>query len=133
MNNRPNTLIYHVFGRFVLLVVETSAKNVEYVEKICLSDRECGELDRKLQILGRYTANSRLARKYMIELTVKYFVPCKDKENFAYQMKGQYVEKEGVCWRVDGESIQVDDSVIKMDDVIEITSADERLFDDVWE
>ena len=25
MNNRPNMLIYHVFGRFVLLVVETSA------------------------------------------------------------------------------------------------------------
>ena len=110
-----------------------SSKNVEYVEKICLSDRERGELDRKLQILGRYTSNSRMARKYMIEVTVRYFVPCRDKDNFAYQMKGQYIEISGICRKVDGESIQVDDSVIKMDDVIEITAADERLFNDVWE
>ena len=80
-----------------------------------------------------YTSNSRLARKYMIELTVKYFVPCKDKENFAYQMKGQYVEKSGICWKTDGESIQVDENRIKLDDVVELTSADERLFDDAWE
>lgn len=67
----------------------------------------------------------------MIEVTVKYYVHCSDKENFAYQMKGQYIEKTGICWRVDGESIHVDDTVIKLNDVIETTAADERLFYDV--
>lgn len=110
-----------------------SSKNVEYVEKICLSDRDRGELDRKLRILARYTSNSRMARKYMIEVRVRYFVPCRDKENFAYHMKGQYIEKAGICRRVDGKSIQVDDNLINLDDVVEITSADERLFDNVWE
>ena len=40
---------------------------------------------------------------------------------------------DGVCWKVDGESIHVDERMIKLDDVVEITSADERLFDNVWE
>ena len=107
-----------------------SSKNVEYVERIDLSERDKRELDRKLQVLGRYTANSRLARKYMIEVTVKYFVPCRDKENFAYQMKGQYIEKTGICWKVgfgDDRFIQVDEDSISLEDVIEI-EINEKLF-----
>ena len=105
-----------------------SSKNVEYVERLDLSERDKRELDRKLQVLGRYTANSRLARKHMIQVTVKYFVPCKDRENYAYQMKGQYIEKTGICWKVDSDVIQVNESLIKFDDVIEITAANESVF-----
>ena len=108
------------------------SKNVEYVERIEISERERGELDRKLQILQKYTANSRLARKHMIEVTVRYFVPCRDKENYAYQMKGQYIEKSGICWRVgfgDSGFIQVDEERIRLEDVIEI-EMDEKLIDE---
>ena len=66
----------------------------------------------------------------MFEVMVK---PCRNKENFAYQMKRQYIEKRDVCWRVDGKCIQTDGTVIKGSDVIEITAADESLFADVWE
>ena len=61
----------------------------------------------------------------MFEVMVK---PCRNNENFAYQMKRQYIEKRDVFWRVDGKCIQMDDTVIKGSDVIEITAADESLF-----
>ncbi len=69
-----------------------------------------------------------MTRKHMFEVMVK---PCRNKENFAYQMKRQYIEKRDVCWREDDKCIQTDGTVIKGSDVIEITAADESLFADV--
>ena len=52
-------------------------------------------------------------------------------------MLGQYLTVTGICWKVDPEEtgvIKIDEAIIPLADVAEITASDESLFKkDEWE
>jgi hypothetical protein len=71
--------------------------------------------------------------------SVKYFVPCRDENNFAFGNAGQYETVTGMVLRVDTEvgkeiTIQTDTTkkVIGFDDILEITSKTD-VFETDWE
>ena len=113
------------------------SKNVEYVERIELEEADRIELNRRLQILRALTYNSKLARANQVKVSVRYYSPCTDQHRFAWQMLGQYVTSTGICWKVDPDvdgTIKIDEAVIPLADVAEITASDESLFrKDEWE
>lgn len=112
------------------------SKNIEYVERIDLEEDDRRELNRRIQILHALTYNGKMARKNRVQVTVRYYVPCTDENNFAFQLRGRYEIVSGICWKVDPDvtnSITIDDAVISLTDVIEITTADESKFKkDEW-
>ena len=61
---------------------------VGYFSLAKCSDEEW-ELNRRLQILHKLTANSRLARANTVDINVEYYAMCTDSENDAYMIKGQ--------------------------------------------
>ena len=97
------------------------------------------ELSRKLEILHNLTWNGRMARANRVMVTVKYFAPCRDENNFAFGNAGQYEVITGMVLKVDTEvwkeiTIQTDTikKVISFDDILEITSKSDVLQTD-WE
>lgn len=76
-------------------------KNIQYMERIELEERERHELNRRLQVLHSLTRNSRLARLNRTEVIITYFEPCTDTERFAWQMLGRYETVRGICRRTD--------------------------------
>ena len=107
------------------------SKNVEYTERAEPEETDRIELNRRLQILHALTYNSRAARASHAVVSVRYFVPCTDQNRFAWQMLGQYVTVSGICRRVDPDAegiIQIDERIIPLADIIEITASDEALF-----
>ena len=107
--------------------------NVEYVERIEISETEKSELNRRFNILRSLTANGTQARKNHIEVNVTYYKSCSNRNRFDWHFIGQYLTESGVCRKVDPEIdgiIQVDDNIIPLDDVIAITSPNEALFKD---
>ena len=115
------------------------SKDVEYVEKIDLTedglaeeDRE--ELSRRLEILYNLTYTGKQARANRVVVTVTYFVPCGDENSFSFGIRGLYKTVTGVCWRVDlvGQTITVGESTIKLNSVAGIESAD-GVFEAEWE
>ena len=110
-------------------------KEVLYEVKIILDDEKKDELNRKLSVLQTLTPNSRAAKRNHIVVTVTYFAPCTDRNNEAYGFRGQYVSLSGVCMKVDStitKTITIDTTTINMDDILMITSADERLSETEW-
>ena len=108
------------------------------MERIELEEADRIELNRRLQILRLLTYNSKLARANQVRVSVRYYTPCTDQNRFAWQMLGQYVTVTGICWKVDPEetgAIKIDEAVIPLADVAEITASDESLFKekDEWE
>ena len=105
-------------------------KEVLYEVKKILDEETKNELNRKLSVLQTLTPNSRAAKRNHIVVSVTYFVPCTDKNNEAYGFRGQYVDLTGVCMKVDSEitqTVMIDTTTINMDDILMITSTDERL------
>ena len=78
-----------------------SAKDVVYVDFIELEQEACEELNRTLALLHDLTINNRVAKENLVEVTVRYFVPCKDPESFSFRTKGEYKTVTGICWGVD--------------------------------
>lgn len=102
-----------------------AAKEVLYEYKRELSDGEKEELNRRLTVLQNLTFNGKIARANRVKVSITYYVPCADKENFAYGYRGQYVTVTGTVWNVDtavDKSILVDRTRIKFSDIVEITS-----------
>lgn len=112
------------------------SKNIEYVERIDLEEDDRRELDRRIRILHGLTYNGRMARANRVQVTVRYYVPCTDEDNFAFRLRGRYETLTGICWKVDPDvtdSITIDNTVIPLTDVIEITASDEDIFKkDEW-
>ena len=107
--------------------------NVEYVEKIEISETEKSELNRRFNILRSLTANGTQARKNHIEVNVTYYKSCSNRNRFDWHFIGQYLTESGVCRKVDPEIdgiIQVGEKIIPLDDVIAVTSPNEALFTD---
>ncbi len=66
-----------------------ASKEVLYESKHELNEEEQAELNRRLEILHELTFNSRRARENQVELTVRYYVPCRDRESEAGGYRGQ--------------------------------------------
>ena len=118
------------------------SKDVEYVDRTDLNGEDCNEfseedreeLSRRLEILHNLTYTGRQARANRVVVTITYFVPCEDENNFAFGIRGLYKTVSGVCWKVDfiQKTITVGESVLALDDVVSIESA-HGLFDVEWE
>lgn len=111
------------------------SKNVLYTEKVELDDSEKDELNRRLSILHDLTYNRRMAKGNHVVVTITYYVPCQDKNNFAFGLRGEYKSVTGMVWRVDTDvtqTITLDLLTIHFQDIIAIES-DAPIFDRSWE
>lgn len=104
-----------------------AAKETQYEYKRELMENDAAELDRKLERLHNLTWNGRMARQNKVNATICYFVPCKDRENFAYGNAGTYETITGMVLRVDVDvektiTLLTDagKKVISFDDIAEI-------------
>ena len=109
-----------------------------YVDRIELMEDERKKLNRKLEILKRYTINSRTARTNRIMVTVEYFVPCTDRDNTAFDLQqGKYENVSGMVLYVDDmkETIRLKtgsgDIEIEFAGILTITADNGTLFDNV--
>lgn len=112
-----------------------SAKEVPYVEQIELGQQDREELDRRLNILHNLTFNRRMAKANRVEVTVRFYVPCKDKNNFSFGLRGLYETVTGICWNVDPDvsrTIRVGENVIAFDSIVSIESPSHAL-EKSWE
>ena len=80
-----------------------------------------------------------MAKANHVMVSVKYFVPCQDVNNFAFANAGLYETVTGMVLKVDTEvgneiTIQTDTikKVIGFDDILEITSKTD-VFETDWE
>ena len=115
------------------------SKEEEYADRIDVSDDERRNISRKLEILHGYTFNGRMARANSVMVTVEYFVPCADPDNFAYELKqGKYVKARGMVKSVDdvkelirlkGEDADID---ISFSDILDISADNEEVFDTAY-
>lgn len=131
MDRRRRAKIFAPFDALDGYSESIDSKNVEYMERIELEEADRIELNRRLQILRALTYNSKLARANQVKVSVRYYTPCTDHQRFAWQMLGQYLTVTGICWKVDPEetdAIKIDEAVIPLADVAEITASDESLF-----
>ena len=109
-----------------------AAKNVQYVERIQLEEYEKNRLDNQFRILQTLTRNGKVARANKIVVSVTYYIPCMDENNFSFLKMGGYVTETGICWKVDPDitrTMKVGEIEIPLDDIVEVTAADEELFE----
>lgn len=100
------------------------SKNVLYTDKIELDDEQKEELNRKLTMLRDLTFNRRLAKANHVIVTVMYYVPCQDENNFAFGSRGEYILVTGMVWKVDteiGHSIEINQKIIPLGDILDIS------------
>ena len=112
-------------------------KEVVYEARTELCDDDQAELDRRLNILHNLTLNSRMARANRVMVSVVYFVPCSDKNHYAFNIAtGKYETAAGMVLRVDSDSIRLrtdgGDMRIAFSDIREIRTESE-IFDEMWE
>ena len=107
-----------------------ASKDIQYVMRAELDLDAAAELNRRLDILHNLTWNSRMAKANHVVITVTYFVPCSDEQNFAYGVAGSYKEVTGVILNVDSEITQtislrtgVGKYTISLEDVLGIECA----------
>ncbi len=111
------------------------SKNVVYVDKVELDESEKEELNRRLSILQNLTYNRRMAKKNRVIVSVTYYVPCSDENNFAFGIQGEYRKATGMVWRVDtdvAQTITLGTTTIQFQDITKIES-EEHIFDRAWE
>ena len=110
-----------------------AAKDILYISRPELTDEEKTEINEDLVILSSLTRNSKMARKNHVSVTVEYFLPCADRNNSAYGLKGQRVSVTGICVHVDAvvsRSIMVDQTTVSFDDILSIKA--DGVFDKGW-
>lgn len=102
-----------------------SSKQVEYCDRRYLSEGEREELARKLAVLRQLTYNGKAARKNRPQVTVEYFSPCTDKNNFAYGTGGNYEYVTGTCLKVDEVcgTITIDETSVAIEDISDISGS----------
>lgn len=115
-----------------------SSKEVQYMDKADLDEDEQRELNHQLAILHGYTYNGRMARTNRVFITVKYFVPCVDEYNYAFDLgQGRYETAYGMVLNVDEvrETLrlrtEIGEATIDFSDILSITPDNRRLFDEV--
>ena len=102
-----------------------SSKEVLYEFRREPDEGEKEDLNRRLTILRSLTSSRSLARRNRVPVTVTYYVPCSDRDSFAYGYLGRYVKASGVVWKVDTElshTIMIDSLEIRFSDIIAVES-----------
>ncbi len=133
MDRRKRSKIFAPFDALEGYSDSCQAMNINYEERIDLSETNKNELNRRLTILSTLTSNGKLSRQNRVEVSVTYYKPCTDQHRFAWQMLGTYVTETGICWKVDTEIdniIKVGETTISLKDVTNIKADDESLFRD---
>ncbi len=105
------------------------AKDALYETKRELSDEDLEELNRKLSVLSELTRNRKVARENQVTVTVTHFIPCTDRNNESFKVKGNYKTINGICARVDPIShvfVLMDGHTVRFEDISEL-SYDERI------
>ena len=97
-----------------------AAKDILYEERRILSQEDAQELGRRLAVLHRLTASSRLAKANRVEVTITYYDPCKDENHEYYGLRGRYQTVTGICRRVDAWENGEEDG--RLTGTIQITS-----------
>ena len=102
-----------------------SSKQVEYSDRRYLSEGEREELNRKLAALRRLTCTGKAARKNRPQVTVEYFSPCTDRNNFAYGTGGIYEHVSGTCLKVDEicGTVTIDETSVAIEDISDISGS----------
>ena len=99
-----------------------ASKEVLYEPKRHLSDHEKESLNKKLQRLAALTRSGKETRKNRPSAAVTFFVPCVDKNSFAYGQEGTYNTITGFVEKVTGYAITIDGQDIPLEDVSDIKS-----------
>ncbi|MCR4621532.1 MAG: hypothetical protein K5663_05560 [Clostridiales bacterium] len=106
-----------------------SSRETEYTARIEPDDDRANELSRRLGILRELSLNRRNAGLDRISVTVRYFVPCADKEHPAFGNAGTYETVTGAVLRTDTESERTlslqtprGTAVINLDGILSITA-----------
>jgi len=114
-----------------------SSKEVLYVDRSDLDEGEQRELNRQLSILHGYTFNGRMARANRVFITVEYFVPCADQNNYSFDLgQGRYETLYGMVLNVDEvkETLRLrtenGEAIVDFSDILSITPEKDSLFDD---
>jgi len=94
-----------------------ASKEVLYEPKRLLTDTEKENLDARLQQLRSLTRSGPATRKNRPQAAITYFVPCADKNSFAYGFEGTYNTVSGTVERADLHEIVIDGQRIPLDDV----------------
>ena len=134
MNVGHRAKIFSPFDALKGFSEAVAAKNVLYENKRELEKEERDELDRKIHILHNLTWNGRMAKENKVRVSVSYYVPCSDKNNESFGLRGQYKTIAGICWNVDPEvfrTIRVDKQTIGFEDILSIDSPDD-IFTKDW-
>jgi len=99
-----------------------ASKEVLYENKRELDDETKEEIDYRLGILANLTRNSRMVRSNPTTISVTYYIPCGDKDNAAYGLRGRYAEVTGICRKVGRHDLTVGDQRIAFQDILAIQS-----------
>ena len=112
--------IFAPFDALVGFDEAVASKEVLYEPKRCLSENEKEHLNKKLQVLAFLTRSGKDARKNRPTAAVTYFVPCSDKNSFAYGLEGTYRTLTGFVEKVGRYTMTVDGQDIPLEDVSDI-------------
>jgi len=106
---------------FVLLSSGCSLQNGQVSSTTSSSiDTEKEKLDARFQRLRSLTCSGPAARKNRPQAAVTYFVPCGDKNSFAYGFEGTYNTVKGTVEKADQYEIVIDGCHIPLDDVADV-------------
>ena len=97
------------------------SKTIQYGPKRHLSESELAKLNDSLNRLHELTVNGKAARRNRPAATVTYFVPCTDRNSFAYGLEGTYATITGIVRKVDSEAIVMEGQSIDLSAISEIT------------
>ncbi len=100
------------------------AKTVAYEEKREVNEQRERALSETLASLQE----SVLQRRHPI-VSVTFYMPCSDENNFAYGIKGTYETVTDIVWKVDADvmkTIRVGDCTIPLEDLWEILKISEE-------
>ena len=121
MNPGRRAKIFAPFDALAGFDDAVASKEVLYEPKRHLSESEKERLDKRLRLLAALTRNGKEARQNRPAAEVTYFVPCSDKNSFAYGLEGTYNTVAGFVERVSRYAITIDGKDIPLEDVAGIT------------
>lgn len=99
-----------------------AAKDVPYVPRRELSEKELETLDRNVSFLRDKITDSHAAARLNIRIRIEYFVLCRDPHNSAYGVLGQYHTLCGICREIDihHRFIRVDERPVSFRDIAKV-------------
>ena len=120
MNHTHRAKIFAPFDALAGFSEAIASKEVLYEPKRQLSETEKAMLDARLQKLQPRACDGPAARKNLPQAVITYFVPCSDKDSFAYGLEGTYNTVSGNVEKTDTYTITIDGLCIPLEDVADI-------------